>query len=312
MRSRERRGRATPKTRDRRCQGARQGTGRRPGHDVALDHHRRRGAQLHRDRRPDGAAHRGAHRRQVRRRRRPRPRCSWSPTPPTAADAASHATGHVRVQRRPWILERLAASRRARAAPGGDGRRRRAAAAAVRADRQRADPAQALRPGLHRPGLDRVLAGGQGREDQASSTGYSGDIESVGEVIRLWTTRNGRWMSPKYLCGESYGTTRAAALSRHLQERYGLYLNGLMLISCFLNGGSVVFTPGNDDPYVNYLPTYAAIAQLPRQARRPAACARCSTRREEYAAGDYPRVLAAGTRLDRARSGPRRSPGSPR
>ena len=79
-------------------------------------------------------------------------------------------------------------------------------------------------------------------------------------MIRLWTTRNGRWMSPKYLCGESYGTTRAAALARHLQERYGMYLNGLMLISCFLNGGSVMFTAGNDDPYVNYLPTYAAIA----------------------------------------------------
>ena len=90
--------------------------------------------------------------------------------------------------------------------------------------------------------------------------GFGGDIESVGEVIRLWTTRNGRWMSPKYLCGESYGTTRAAALARHLQERYGMYLNGLMLISCFLNGGSVMFTAGNDDPYVNYLPTYAAIA----------------------------------------------------
>ena len=85
--------------------------------------------------------------------------------------------------------------------------------------------------------------------------GFGGDIESVSELIRLWTTRNGRWMSTKYLCGESYGTTRAAALARHLQERYGLYLNGLILISCFLNGGSVMFTSGNDDPYVSYLPT---------------------------------------------------------
>jgi carboxypeptidase C (cathepsin A) len=51
--------------------------------------------------------------------------------------------------------------------------------------------------------------------------GYTGDIETVAEVIRLWTSRNGRWMSPKYLCGESYGTLRAAGLARHLQERYG-------------------------------------------------------------------------------------------
>src|SRR5215472_12687609 len=105
-------------------------------------------------------------------------------------------------------------------------------------------------------GYSRAVKGEKSKEFH----GFSGDVESVGEVIRLWTSRNGRWMSPKYLCGESYGTTRAAALSRHLQERYGLYLNGLMLISCYLNGGSVMFTPGNDDPYVSYLPTYTAIA----------------------------------------------------
>src|SRR5215469_13177193 len=90
--------------------------------------------------------------------------------------------------------------------------------------------------------------------------GYSADIESVGEVIRLWTTRNGRWMSPKYLCGESYGTTRAAGLARHLQERYGMYLNGLMLVSSVLDFGTAEFGGGNDDPYAMYLPTYSAVA----------------------------------------------------
>ncbi len=103
-------------------------------------------------------------------------------------------------------------------------------------------------------------------------------------------------MSPKYLCGESYGTTRAAALARHLQERYGLYLNGLMLISCFLNGGSVVFTPGNDDPYVNYLPTYAAIANYHgKHGDRP--LREVLDEAHEYAAAEYPRVLALGSRL---------------
>ena len=55
------------------------------------------------------------------------------------------------------------------------------------------------------------------------------DVEAVGEFIRLWTTRNRRWASPKFLIGESYGTTRGAALSGYLQEKYGMYLNGIML-----------------------------------------------------------------------------------
>jgi len=142
-------------------------------------------------------------------------------------------------------------------------------------------------------GYSRAVKGEKSKEFH----GFSGDIESVGEVIRLWTTRSGRWMSPKYLCGESYGTTRAAALSRHLQERYGLYLNGLILISCFLNAGSVVFTPGNDDPFVSYLPTYAAIANYHgKHGDRP--LAEVLEEAQDYAAGDYPRVLAAGARLE--------------
>jgi len=141
-------------------------------------------------------------------------------------------------------------------------------------------------------GYSRAVKGEKSKEFH----GFGGDIESVGEVIRLWTTRNGRWMSPKYLCGESYGTTRAAALARHLQERYGLYLNGLILISCFLNGGSVMFTPGNDDPYISYLPTYAAIANYHgKHGDRP--LRDVLDEAEEYAAGEYPRVLALGSRL---------------
>ncbi|MHB1592692.1 MAG: S10 family peptidase [Streptosporangiaceae bacterium] len=141
-------------------------------------------------------------------------------------------------------------------------------------------------------GFSRAVKGGK----PGDFHGFGGDIESVGEVIRLWTTRNDRWMSPKYLCGESYGTTRASALARHLQERYGLYLNGLMLISAFLDGGSTEFTPGNDAPYVNYLPTYAAIAHYHgRHGDRP--LAQVLEQAEEYADGEYPRVLALGSRL---------------
>src|SRR5574341_2278219 len=86
------------------------------------------------------------------------------------------------------------------------------------------------------------------------------DIESVGDFIRLYTTRYNRWLSPKFLIGESYGTTRAAGLSGYLQERHGLYLNGLMLISAVLNFQTARFGPGNDLPHILFLPTYTATA----------------------------------------------------
>ena len=140
-------------------------------------------------------------------------------------------------------------------------------------------------------GYSRAIQG----EKSKNFHGYRADIESVAEVIRLWTTRHGRWMSPKYLCGESYGTTRASGIARHLQERAGLYLNGLMLISAYLDSGSVSFTDGNDDPYVNYLPTYAAIAHYHgKLGDRPLRDVLAEA--EEYAVGEYRRVLALGAR----------------
>ncbi len=126
--------------------------------------------------------------------------------------------------------------------------------------------------------------------------GYGGDIESVGEMIRLWTTRNGRWMSPKYLCGESYGTTRAAGLARYLQERYGLYLNGLMLVSAVLDFGTAEFIGGNDDPYVMYLPTYAAVAHYHgKHGSRP--LSEVLAEAVEYGEREYRWVLGRGSRL---------------
>ncbi len=86
------------------------------------------------------------------------------------------------------------------------------------------------------------------------------DVESVGAFIRLYTGRYGRWRSPKFLAGESYGTTRAAGLAGHLQERHGLYLNGLMLVSAILEFGTARFGPGNDLPPLLFLPTFAATA----------------------------------------------------
>ncbi|MCP5099130.1 MAG: peptidase S10 [Chloroflexi bacterium] len=90
--------------------------------------------------------------------------------------------------------------------------------------------------------------------------GFKKDIESVGDFIRLYATRYGRWTSPKFLIGESYGTTRASGLSGYLQQRHGMYLNGVMLISVVLNFQTIRFPIGNDLPYILYLPTQTATA----------------------------------------------------
>ncbi len=88
---------------------------------------------------------------------------------------------------------------------------------------------------------------------------FQGDIESVGEFIRLYLTRYKRWTSPLFLAGESYGTTRAAALAGHLVER-GITFNGIVLISTVLDLGSIRFAEANDLPFQLFVPTYAATA----------------------------------------------------
>lgn len=96
--------------------------------------------------------------------------------------------------------------------------------------------------------------------DKKEFTGYEEDIRAVGQFIYQYTSQYQRWNSPKYLAGESYGTTRAAGLSGHLQDRYGLYLNGIVMISAVTNFQTIRFAKGNDLPYLLYLPSYAATA----------------------------------------------------
>ncbi len=144
-------------------------------------------------------------------------------------------------------------------------------------------------------GYSRAVKGGKPKEFH----GFGGDIDSVGEVIRLWTTRNDRWMSPKYLCGESYGTTRAAGLARHLQERYGMYLNGLILVSPFLDGESAEFIRANDSAFVNFLPTYAAVAHYHGK-HGDRSLRDVLSEAERFATGEYQRLLDLGSRITRA------------
>jgi len=141
-------------------------------------------------------------------------------------------------------------------------------------------------------GFTRPVKGGK----PATYHGYQADRDAVGELIRLWTTRNQRWLSPKFLAGESYGTLRAAALAGHLAERHGMALNGLMLISAVLDMGTVFFTPGNDVPYVTYLPTYAALAHYHGRHQERTLIDVVQEARD-LADRDYPWALTRGARL---------------
>jgi carboxypeptidase C (cathepsin A) len=131
--------------------------------------------------------------------------------------------------------------------------------------------------------------------------GLQGDIQSVGEFIRLYLARNGRWTSPLFLVGESYGTTRASGLSGYLVER-GIAFNGIMLISTIMNFQTARFARGNDLPYVLFLPTYSAIAWYHK---RLAPDLQADLRKtleevERWAATDYAAALAKGDRLTQA------------
>ena len=122
---------------------------------------------------------------------------------------------------------------------------------------------------------------------------------SVGEFIRLWTTRHERWLSPKYVCGESYGVFRAAGLADHLRSRYGMYLNGLILVSGVLDFATICTNPGNDAPYPLFLPAYTAAAHFHKklppdlQSDLPKALAEA----REFARGEYTAALQQGDSL---------------
>ena len=91
-----------------------------------------------------------------------------------------------------------------------------------------------------------------------------GDVESVGEFIRLYLTRYKRWTSPLFLAGESYGTTRAAGLAGHLVDK-GIAFNGVVLISTAINMEALLFGNAHDLSYQLFVPTYAATAWYHRK-----------------------------------------------
>ena len=144
-------------------------------------------------------------------------------------------------------------------------------------------------------GFSRAVPG----EKDKQFHGFKPDIESVGDFIHLYTSRYHRWASPKFLIGESYGTTRSAGLSGYLQERHGLYLNGIALISVVLNFMTLAFDPGNDLPYILFLPTYAATAHYHKRLgdELQADMGRTLAEAEAFALGPYATALMQGDAL---------------
>ncbi len=148
-------------------------------------------------------------------------------------------------------------------------------------------------------------------EDLKQYTHFKHDIETVGEFIRIYLTRHERWSSPKFLAGESYGTTRSAGLAAHLYKRHGIAFNGLLLISSILNFQTAgfdretwTFERGNDLPYPLFLPTYAAAAWHHRKLsdaylQRPLRDVLDEV--EAFASGDYTLALFRGDTLESER-----------
>ena len=127
--------------------------------------------------------------------------------------------------------------------------------------------------------------------------GFKKDIELVGDFIRLYTTRANRWLSPKFLIGESYGTTRASGLSGYLQERHGMYLNGLMLVSVVLDFATLDFNLNNELPYMMFLPGYTATAWYHKLLKPQRPLQTWLKEAEEFALGEYALALHKGNTL---------------
>jgi len=125
---------------------------------------------------------------------------------------------------------------------------------------------------------------------------YDGDIQSLANFMHQYVTRYHRWLSPKYIVGESYGTTRAAGLTGYLNFE----LNGIILISTLLDYQQTTFAPQNQDPYIAYLPTYATTAWYHHRLApdlQSRSVADVATEAREFAGGAYAVALRRGNTL---------------
>jgi carboxypeptidase C (cathepsin A) len=129
--------------------------------------------------------------------------------------------------------------------------------------------------------------------------GMSADAGSIAEFIQRYVTKEERWLSPKFIAGESYGTVRAVLLADRLHEAYGMDVNALILISPVLNFQTFTFGEGNDLPYVLFLPSYAAAASYHKKTSLTLLPDIRSSLREveDWALNDYIVALARGSAM---------------
>ncbi len=144
-------------------------------------------------------------------------------------------------------------------------------------------------------GLSRAAKG----ENEKQFLGVEEDIETVGEFIRMFCSREKRWDSPKLLCGESYGGIRGAGLAAHLQAKHGIYLSGLQIVSGLLNYQTISEDTGNDLPYILALPSLTNIAHYHGKLSAQLQADRAKTEEEAraFAYGEYASVLLRGNTI---------------
>ncbi len=147
-------------------------------------------------------------------------------------------------------------------------------------------------------GYSRPVAG----ENPNQFHGVREDLQWFGEFIRRYLTRFNRWRSPKFLLGESYGTFRSAGLAGELQQRHGVELNGIVLVSTVLDFASIRNAENNDRPYVTFLPTFTATAWYHKKlaADLQGDLRKTLDEARAFAIGEYATALIKGNRLTEA------------
>jgi len=140
-------------------------------------------------------------------------------------------------------------------------------------------------------GYSQLIGKGEGKE----YWGLNQDAESITKFMRQWVTENNRWMSPKYIAGESYGTTRAAAVAQTLEGGgQNMALNGLILISQALDYQGSTSINDNIRSYVTYLPSMATTAWYHKKAGQGKTIAAFAQEARDFAYGDYVSALYKG------------------
>ena len=136
-------------------------------------------------------------------------------------------------------------------------------------------------------------------EDPKQFHGFNEDVESIGDFVRLWITKRQRWGSPKFLMGESYGAIRVSGLAAHLQDRYGMYLNGVIIVSGLLDFRTLSPDPQNDVPWHTWLPSMTAVAHWHRRLAPELQKDFAATwkRAVDFSREQYPRALLMGSAL---------------